>query len=956
MLEATVVDGSGKPVSDAEVIARNVLENVTTKTDANGVCRFSVGRMRTGFLLANLFARGANGDLGEFAITPLDGDVKPIKIVLKPAHRVEVAVVDDGGKPVAHAEVHLLSGFCEFTRGQTDASGRWTVEVPADSKDWKFYALKSKVGFDYAQAERRRNSLDPLLPLPTRITLTLDGARPPLRIKTLDQHGRPIAGVKLGPSSVAKAGRESELRGISDAFPTSDANGVAVIDWLPVDKDAKNPSRYQIASNEPEVYIPGHFVSVPTLSGKPADEMTVTFLPYVELSGRVTTIDGKPAVDAEVTASGRGSEMNGFRGMTRTDADGRYKFKAQANEAYIIAAVKETLAALHQSTVILRTGKPVTDANLVLTPGTVVRGTVTIGKDKKPATDVSASADIDKGSIPDDLKSPNSRGSRTLNLRLAKRVSKDGQYSFVLAPGDYQLSIQSPTRTAPIKLTIPAANPPRELVHDFALPRAMVGPFQATVVDISGKPIPNAIVEGRYKAPSASFLPIKSGEQGTIRTRRYLEQLVLGAFTADRSSGAVALIDADATEARIVAKPTASATGRLVDPDGKPIAEQEIGFGIRVRYSESRNGPSGLHFGQRLTTNKDGTFRLNGLVVGQIYQIDAYDSSHSRDIKVRPLFRPTEATTLSLGDVIVDLSPPKPEKPYVPPTPATRANDAFEARQEKSPREKIDYALIESKRDYTRPLVLLGNSKDPVFVELFRLFEEESERGKATPGNYRYDFELVTLDKTLPDVKTRAAALNLPLVESLTVLNDDGKPVGSFALKLDAKGNLDASALTAFMLKHKLPTRDAEKMVAEGLAKAKAENKRVFLIMSASWCGPCRLLGRFLAAHNAELEKHFVFVKLDVARDAHSDQVLKRVKKEDVSGGIPWYVIVDADGKPLITSNATMLEEAGEGMTNIGFPGSPDGIDHLLNMIKTTAPAIRPEALTQMRKELQKKR
>ena len=92
-------------------------------------------------------------------------------------------------------------------------------------------------------------------------------------------------------------------------------------------------------------------------------------------------------------------------------------------------------------------------------------------------------------------------------------------------------------------------------------------------------------------------------------------------------------------------------------------------------------------------------------------------------------------------------------------------------------------------------------------------------------------------------------------------------------------------------------------MLAEGLAKAKAEDKRVFLIMSASWCGPCRMLARFLVANKAELDRHYVFVKLDVSRDTHAESIKKRYKRAE-SDGVPWYVILDEAGKPLITSNA----------------------------------------------------
>jgi thiol-disulfide isomerase/thioredoxin len=313
--------------------------------------------------------------------------------------------------------------------------------------------------------------------------------------------------------------------------------------------------------------------------------------------------------------------------------------------------------------------------------------------------------------------------------------------------------------------------------------------------------------------------------------------------------------------------------------------------------------------------------------------------------------------------VSIDLSPPK---PYVPPTPAQLTGQSFAARKEKTPREKLDYLLIEAKREYTRPLLLFGSPKDPACIDLFRLFDEQSAnvdeaKGKLrvkTPGDLRWEFELSSLDTAQADVETFAKELSVPLDDGktpmLAVLSDDSKLSATFLLRLDADKKLDGRALGAFLLEHKLPTRDAETMLLDGLAKAKAENKRVFLIMSASWCGPCRMLARFLVANKAELERHYVFVKLDISRDTRVGSLKEKYEGKDASNGVPWYVILDAAGEPLITSNAKELAEESSS-TNIGFPSSKEGIDHFLKMLKETAPRLSDEALDSLRKGLSTK-
>ena len=265
------------------------------------------------------------------------------------------------------------------------------------------------------------------------------------------------------------------------------------------------------------------------------------------------------------------------------------------------------------------------------------------------------------------------------------------------------------------------------------------------------------------------------------------------------------------------------------------------------------------------------------------------------------------------------MADPNEAKPYVPPTPRKRAADAFAAGQKTAPREQIDHLIVEALREHTRPLLLLGRPDDPACIELFRLFYEEPEEQPAgdeekaaqkpalpSPRNLRWEFELASLDTDQPAVKTflgeHAADLAKAAPPVLAALNSDGSVAAVYPLRLDANGKLESRPLSGFLAGQKQPTRDAERMLAEALEKAKAENKRVFFIMSASWCGPCRMLARFLAAHKGELDPHYIFVKLDISRDEHADSLSERYKG-NWDGSIPWYAILDADGKEIVTSN-----------------------------------------------------
>jgi thiol-disulfide isomerase/thioredoxin len=186
----------------------------------------------------------------------------------------------------------------------------------------------------------------------------------------------------------------------------------------------------------------------------------------------------------------------------------------------------------------------------------------------------------------------------------------------------------------------------------------------------------------------------------------------------------------------------------------------------------------------------------------------------------------------------------------------------------------------------------------------------------------------------------------------LALLSGDGKLIATFPLKLKGE-TIDGLALGRFLAEHKLPTRDAQKMLADGLKQAKAEDKRLFFIFSASWCGPCRMLAEFLSQHQAELHSHYEFIKLDVSRDEHAEE-LRAKYKESKSGGVPWFTILDADGKMLATSNAPADADEPAGNTNIGFPSEKTGIDHFVKMLQQTAPRLAPAKLAEIRAALLK--
>jgi protocatechuate 3,4-dioxygenase beta subunit/thiol-disulfide isomerase/thioredoxin len=955
-----VVDEAGKPIAGAKVWAPDWGKRqpaTTATTDTEGRFRVSIPRLSGGQVFATLLAEGSDGRLG---LQHIGGaKLEPVRIVLRPSRGLSVRVRDRDGRPVPGAEVGVFSSFRRVAGGRSNAQGRWTGRVPSDLAGWGVNVLKGGVGFDYAVGERARGSLEQPRPLPDELAFTLDGARS-LRVKTVDQDGKPIAGVKVGPWFIHKPGREEDSNPAPtvDSWPSSGPDGSAVIDWLP--RDFVGMIGISVSSDD--FYPPNHATWI--AADKPVTELKLTLYPLERLSGRVTRADGRPAEGVLVVVEGNGAGDAVFHGAVRTGADGRYSLKVNSEQAYIITASKDDQAAAYRAGLVVRAGRPVEGVDLVLGPATRVRGRVTVGKEGRPVADTSISVVIDKGQIPEELRRKDDPYYRSVSMDVWGQTDKDGLYEFLLGPGEYE--IRGPARTEPVKLKIPANNLPVEIVRDFRMPRPEAGPLSIQVVDAQGRPVAGAIVNGGYTASQATrwFHEQRTDAQGRLRTERSLDPLVLHARTADGKLAGVARIDAEAAEARIVIGPVSTATGRLMDTEGKALAQRELAYGIRIYYGEPGISAFSRNFGGNITTDAQGRFRLSGLVPGETYDVDL--KLDERRSKAVIEVSPTGTGMMELADVRVDLSEPR---PYVPPTPRQRAADAFAASKKTSPRGRMDQVLEEARREYTRSLLLFGRPDDPACIDLFRLFHEEpAQADQAAPdkgvvkrlpsaSELRWEFELAALDAALPEVRQLAGTLGIDTSPgrppALAVLDAAGSAAATHPLRLDASGKLGHAALSKFLADHKLPTRDAERLLAETLAKGKAEDKRVFLILSASWCGPCRLLARFLASQKRELEPHFVFVKLDISRDEHVDSIFERFQGSR-DGGIPWYAILDADGKALVASNREGRNSRA-GSRNIGFPSDRASIDHFMSMLRQTAPRLSEQTLGALRQALSKR-
>jgi thiol:disulfide interchange protein len=103
---------------------------------------------------------------------------------------------------------------------------------------------------------------------------------------------------------------------------------------------------------------------------------------------------------------------------------------------------------------------------------------------------------------------------------------------------------------------------------------------------------------------------------------------------------------------------------------------------------------------------------------------------------------------------------------------------------------------------------------------------------------------------------------------------------------------------------------DGAKQIAAALEVAQSKNKRVLLQFGANWCGWChKLHGLFESDPGiaAALKESFVVVLVDVNK-GHNTETDKQYG-HPTAHGLPVIVILDSNGKQLVTKDTGELEE-----------------------------------------------
>lgn len=926
-ISGRVIDDQSRGVPGVEVRGFAYSDVSETTTDADG--RFVLNVLEERLRQLAVVADDAGSDrMGTYKAEWSEPPTTEtsIAISLAACRQLPVEVKDAAGEFAADVRVGAVVHYAPLVSVVTDADGKAVLRLPSDAKIQSLYAVKSDVGFDYKVVQTPRDEthrVDWFHNPPVQFQFA--GSQT-VRIGLVDTDERPVVGLSVylwllnkpdEPDSFNLSFTPTLFRATTDDAGVAEFRGVP--DW-----DVRSLTFWPSTDE----YVRERITFGP--NEHPDGLMTVKLDRLVPVSGSVELAEGRPAAGIRVSAVGDGYELNDFSGETTTDQHGRFEIRVAPNLLYMFAVQDEQWATGVIDGLIVRPDEPIMGLKFELRPATRIHGRVTVGPDEKPVAGQRMGLRQEGRDLHhlEGAELPNPENSRTwIQPSVYRSVVTDekGYFQFFVGPGKFTLS--GPSQVKPEKFEVAAQS---ELEFHFAAPRPETGPFSGRVVTGSPpRPVPDALIEGKYRAFVSRDLRLRADEQGQFSSERSLHRTVLYAKSPNGELAGIVEIGPDTEEATIPVASVASAKARLVDTEtGDPLPETEVQWGRNVHQGDD-DAPWEVAWGGTITTDAAGFFEIGGLVVGQEYSLSVPRGDGSYG--VLPSFTPKTADSADLGDLRL-------KPPYKPPTFQERVDR--ELASDSPVGERYARALGEAERLRQHVLVVFLDRDGPLAESWFKLrFDDRAVRSAL------HDYQLLQID-----LKTQGAA---ELAERLGVAIDAeklpawqfGSPAGE-AMQTGSvpreEETVDRAALLESLGRNSPAPLDARKLLEEALAEAAVSNRRVIVQETATWCGPCHMLARYLERHRSIWEKDYLWVRID-ERWNGSEEVMKRFRESH--GGIPWFAILDGEGKVLATSDGP------DG--NIGFPGEPAGIDHFVGMLKSTRQRLSDDDLTVLRQALE---
>jgi hypothetical protein len=895
-ISGTVRLADGSPAADAIVNLQGINLSSSTPFRADSQGRFQItDRFANGLELHIQTPDGSQQSV--FTLSPpaiRAAASTPFTVELVPADSRLVRIIASG-RPVAGAQV-CLSGVHAIAHATTDDAGQATLQFPKDMLVRSVAAWHPTLGvggvFNRAGGPPEQSYEINLLPPAAH------------EIHVVDEDGKPVAGIEFGINVAVGEFEFIVVAPLAASRASTDAAGVAKLDWVPRDK-------LRIVS---PVYWSDRF-KVDTVDHTRVKEgvTTMRLRHKHPLTGRLIVPDGVDPSGIWISGMGfgPGNQLDLARGRAR--ADGAFTLHVPKGHGYVLGVLDTQWAS---DPWLGPLPDPAEDFQFKLYPATPISVRVTRGAERKPVanTFVQFSADRSLTFTDEAGATRNAQGSigfwaQTDQNGVARGSAGNGGLNISLTAGDWT------------EQKVVVVKSPDSIEVEFHRPwigkRQLKG--QLTEAGQPFVPSPGAklmawtIVENRMPLNHA---PKVAGD-GAFSLEFDADRATLLFLDASRQRSGTVQIGPEDTSVELVLKPTATYAGTLLDDEGQPASGLELSLSPRENFTAPIITQS---------TDEMGKFKF-----------EAVPAQVPLGIRVR-------------GDANSDRSHyiASNERHFTPGE--ARENDEVRLRRTskaiaKSPPPAIPLSTSvanicrDAKLSAMRPLVVLAGDESDATSQLLEQFSEALSYRVLFVSKKQQAAEAAVLAEHKWPIPADGEL-------ALLILGDDQAVVQSTRLK-----TTDAAALVEggkFLEAHKPAPRDAKSLLAAARQEAKASGRRVWVVSGGPRCGPCFRLSRWMDDQHAVLDKDFVILKVMGGLDEHAAEVTQALPGWD-RAGIPYHAITEPDGEILITSSGPL--------GNIGMPSGEEieGVRHLRKMLEQTAKRITPDEIAGLEKSLLQK-
>ena len=524
-------------------------------------------------------------------------------------------VVDAHGHPIAGTKVR----FYEMTLGDapysqdvtrvaeatTKPDGAFSFSASAESHDYRngyIVAEKQGLALGFANWDMRQDQ---------ELQIKLGQAKE-LAGVVVDENGKPVSDALVSILFLRIGKRDERVSVPRDLAPKlltviTDTTGKFAFTNLPAEATAefsvKKPARATVSTFSPEIYR-GEFLQ---FSPGQAD-IRLTQPEEAKIEGIVVEKDtGKPAGGVKlIVTQDRNPPLYGRESVVSSKEDGTFSINALSTGRHILqlAAPREGLAdwVVEAVEVITEAGKTKSDVKVQVSYGGVLEVVVTEAVSNQPLERASISVRDEKNK---DWLSADS--------------DKDGIARIRLVPGGYQISgvykqgFTSDRRQQTITIEGGATN-------RMAWALSSMPKVSGVVRDADGKPLESV----KLNILPASYEEVGSDSQGKFEVswdRRGWPgedtTFCLVARHKQRNLAAAVEIGEGTKTLDIKLERGVTFTGKVVDPDGKGIANARIVVMLQARGWGSTIGRD------KVQTDAEGIFQVNAVPAGRKYNIYA---------------------------------------------------------------------------------------------------------------------------------------------------------------------------------------------------------------------------------------------------------------------------------------------------------------------------------------------